>query len=531
MERSGAACLRSVGGVRWTGAQVAAVGIDIGSTNVKVVLVRSDGTLAATAERPLTWHRQGGVAEQDAEAQWQAVVGALADLASVSGKGGLSAVGVIGLCGQYSSIVPVDAQARPVAPMRLYLDQRGTTHCMDLLGRHDDAFVAWLERHPIPPVGGGLALGHLLGFQHDEPGVHQRTAAWMEPVDYVAARLTGVIAATQGSMFAAQLVDNRSLGTTTYDPDLVAMAGVDRDRLPPLLPVGAAVGTVTAEVAAMCGLPPEVEVRTGLTDSSAQALATGAAQPGRVGVAIGTTGVVLGTAPVLGVDLDHEVFTMPGPWLDRYLVSAENGIAGRSVEHVLARFVHATDALGDHGIADPFAGFDEALLASPAGARGVRFLPWLSGSMSPQADAFARGGFIGVSLDTERVDLVRAMAEGVAHNLRWLLGPVEVFTGDVAREVVLTGGAARSAAWSQSIADVLQLPVRVLADAGHSGAIAAAAWALCRSTGTNGDGPPLGTGATFEPAPATAEVHAHAQGQFVAAFEALRPLSLGRPSA
>ena len=145
--------------------------------------------------------------------------------------------------------------------------------------------------------------------------------------------------------------------------------------------------------------------------------------------------------------------------------------------------------------------------------------------MSPQADPSVRGGFIGVSLDTQRVDLVRAAAEGVAHNLRWLLDPVEAFTGDTAEEIVLTGGAARSAAWSQTLADVLQRPIRTLAEPGHSGARAAAGWALEQVGGGGGDWIRLDR--SFDPDPATADVHAHAQTQFTAAFDALRPLSLG----
>jgi xylulokinase len=508
---------------------VDALGIDIGSTNVKAVLVGRGGTTLAAAHRPLAWERRGEAAEQDADALWTAVVEALTEVAGTVGPGAMAEVGAIGLCGQYSSIVPVDAGARPLAPMRLYLDQRGTAHCLDVLGRHEDAFVTWLERHPIPPVGGGLALGHLLAFQHDEPAVHERTVAYLEPVDYVTARLTGVLAATQGSAFAGQLVDNRTLGATGYDPDLVAMAGVDADRLPPLVPVGDVVGTVRAELAAAIGLGPEVPVVTGITDSCAQALATGADQPGQVGVAIGTTGVILSAVDAFGADLDHEVLAMPGVRMDRYLVSAENGIAGRAVEHVLAHLVHADDALGAHGAADPFDGFDAALAASPPGAHGVRFLPWLSGSMSPQADASMRGGFVGVSFDARRVDLVRATAEGVAHNLRWLLDPVEAFTGDAAEQVVLTGGAARSPAWSQVIADVLQRPVRTVHEPGHSGARAAAVWALGRLGGAAVDEVRLDR--AHEPDPATAEVHARAQAQFTATFEALRPLLLGAPPA
>jgi xylulokinase len=326
-------------------------------------------------------------------------------------------------------------------------------------------------------------------------------------------------------MFASQLIDNRTLGATAYDSELVALAGIDADRLPPLVPVGSAIGPVLGEVAAAVGLAADVPVFTGMTDSCAQAHATGADRTGRVGVAIGTTGVVLSSVDQLGADFDHEVVTMPGLSTERYLVSAENGIAGRSVEHVLEHFVHADDALGSHGSADPFTGFDAALDASPAGSRGVRFLPWLSGSMSPQADPSVRGGFIGVSLDTRRVDLVRAAAEGVAHNLRWLLGPVESFTGQVTTEVVLTGGAARSAAWSQILADVLGRPVHTLHEPGHSGARAAAGWALERLGGGGGDWVRLDR--LYEPDASTAAVHEHAQGQFTTAFDALRPLSLG----
>ena len=132
------------------------------------------------------------------------------------------------------------------------------------------------------------------------------------------------------------------------------------------------------------------------------------------------------------------------------------------MEGILNHLVHPDDALGDHGAADPFQGFESALAASPPGAGGVVFLPWLAGSLAPQADPSVRGGFLGVSLETNRVDLVRAAVEGVAHNLRWLLGPVEAFTGTTFDEAVLVGGAARSPGWTQVLADVLERPVRRL---------------------------------------------------------------------
>ncbi len=510
------------------------IGIDIGSTNVKVVLVDGRGSTVADATRPVPWTSSGEVAEIDAAVMWRTVVDALASIGREVGAAAWADVGAIGLCGQYSSIVPVGADLEPLAPMRLYLDLRGTPHCRALLERHPDAFFTWIERHPIPPMGGGLSLGHLLAFQHDEPEVHAATAAYLEPVDYVGARLTGTVAATQGSMFAAQLVDNRQLGQRTYDPELVALAGVDPSRLAPLVAADALLGPILPAVAAATGLPPTVSVVAGMTDSHAAALATGASTIGRVGMAIGTTSVVLDTTDHLHADFDHEVLAMPGVRPGEYLVWAENGLAGRVVEHVLTRFVHASDALGDHRADDPFVGLEAALEASPPGARGTRFLPWLSGSMAPAADGTVRGGFVGVSLETERVDLLRAAIEGVAHNLRWLLGPVETFSGHEGTEVVLAGGAGRSPQWCQTLTDVLGRPVRTLVDPGQAGSRAAAAWAVLAVTGaeapTPGPGHP-GLGSTwadrYEPAPATAEIHDQAHTEFVAAFEALRPLRLG----
>lgn len=527
-----------------------AIGIDIGSSAVKAVLVDHDGAHLADAARTVAWHRdhgpEGEIAETDAEALWAAVVDVIGDLGRTAT--GLSEVGAVGVCGQYSSIVPVDADVRPLAPMRLYLDTRGTRHCRAVLERHPAAFATWIERHPIPPLGGGLALGHVLALQHDEPAVHAAARAHLEPVDYVTARLTGRITATQGSQFAGQLVDNRRLGATTYDDDLVALAGVDADRLPPLVAADEVVGTVRPALAAATGLPSGVAVVAGMTDSHAAALATGAHVPGRVGVAIGTTGVVLATADHLAADLDHEVLTMPGVRPGEYLVWAENGLAGRVVEHVLDRFVHPDDPLGAHRGPDPFAGFEAALATSPPGARGVRFLPWLAGAMAPRADGSVRGGFVGMSLDSERVDLVRAAAEGVAHNLRWVLGPVEAVSGQVVTDVVLTGGAARSPGWARIVADVLARPVRTLARPHHAGATAVAAWAVAAvdpqagpgdravEVGTataadDADRPGLGTrwAERYDPDPASEAIHDHAHGQFVATFDALRPLRLGPP--
>jgi xylulokinase len=499
-----------------------AIGIDVGTTNVKTTLVSDEGKVVASAARPLKSRRDDGRAEQDAAALWDAVRDTIR---AVVGTAPTAAADVraLGVCSQYSSIVPVDASGAPVAPMMLYMDLRGTARSWEIMEREPEAFAVFVDHHGVPPVGSGLSLGHILFFQHECPDVHERTAAYLEPMDYVNARLTGRITATQCTMFTSQLCDNRSIGTTEYDDELVRLSGVDASRLPPLIAVDGAIGPLNARVADDVGLPRDVIVYAGLNDSHAGAYASGALTPGRGGLAIGTTAVLLDTVADKRSDLDVEMVALPAP--GGYLAWAENGIAGKAVEHVLENIVYALDELGDHGTDDYFAALDAVIEQVPPGSNGVLFLPWLAGSLAPEASGKVRGAFLNLSLDTRRTDLVRAMVEGTAYNLAWLLPFVERFTGNPMEEIVFFGGAARSHGWAQVLADVLDRPVLALEDPDHAVARAVALVALSRHGDLTDDlGTFVRTAAVCEPTPDARDVYERVQPQFAAAFHALRPI-------
>ncbi len=503
----------------------AALGIDVGTTNVKVVLVDGDGGLAATAHRQLSSHVDGDVGEQDASATWSAVASAIAEV-TAAGPALARSVGSVGVCSQYSSIVPVDEAGEPVAPMVMWTDKRGTDHSFELLMASEDAMETWVEHHGIPPVGGGLSLAHMLHLQRDRPDVHSRTAVWLESMDFITMRLTGNVAANQGTMFMSQLCDNRTLGVTEYDPLLVEMSTLDANRLPPLAGFDEPVGTVSAPVASELGLPADAVVYGGVNDTVAAAVATGAFQPGRGGLSIGTTSVLVDTLGEKRVDLDHELLSMPSPFPDTYVLWAENGIGGRALEHILIDVVHAVDVLADHTTDDEFARLDAALASVPAGSGGVIFLPWLNGSLSPSSSPTMRGGFINMSIETNRADMVRAVTEGVAHNLAWLLPHAESFTGKRMDEIAFLGGAARSAQWCQTIANVLDRPVGPVPHADWAVAMGVAD--LARHRHGDLDRTELESGVEpevrYEPDDTTREMYDAAQEQFIAAFEALRPI-------
>ena len=171
-------------------------------------------------------------------------------------------------------------------------------------------------------------------------------------MDYVTTRLTGRIAASQHTSFMVQCCDNRALGATAYDDELVELAGVGATRLPPLIPVDDTVGPLTADVARALGLPATAIVYAPANDTASVAIATGAFTDGRAGLAIGTTSVLVDAVAEFRTDLEHQILSMPGPFADRYVVCAENGLGGKLLEHVLEHVVYAHDPLADHSVAD-----------------------------------------------------------------------------------------------------------------------------------------------------------------------------------
>src|SRR5262249_18617170 len=119
-----------------------ALGIDVGTTNVKVALVRGDGTTAAWAQRPLPMTRPGAVAEQDASAVWEALAAAVREI-SAAVPDDARAAGAVGVCSQYSSVVPIDEATRPLAPMIMWQDMRGTDRSLEIMARNQNAFFTW----------------------------------------------------------------------------------------------------------------------------------------------------------------------------------------------------------------------------------------------------------------------------------------------------------------------------------------------------------------------------------------------------
>jgi xylulokinase len=504
-----------------------ALSIDLGTSGPKVALVDARGAVAASAVRSVATRRIApDGAEQDAEEIWTAIRDATAEVLARAGRARGDVVAVT-LASQYFSLVPVDGRGRPVGPLVLWMDRRGAPYARAIYERHPDAFERWVDVHGIPPLPSGSdSLSHALWLKNDCPEVYARAAKLVEPVDYVAARLTGICTANPCSAFSLLLTDNRQADAIDWDEDLVAMSGLGRDKLPDLVPASSCIGPLASDVAAELGLAPETRVFAGINDTQAVAIGTATSRGDHGGVNLGTTSALVVHVPYKRSDLESEIVSMPSPIPGRYVAMAENGLGARTLDFFLREIVFARDTLGDHATADPFAGLEATVAGVPPGSGGLLFLPWLVGSSAPSSSTRARGGFLNLSLETTRAHLVRAILEGVAYNLRWLLPAVDRFAEREIPELRLAGGAALSPAWCQIVADVAARPVAQLEDPRHVINRATAFLAFER-LGITGEGDLERFSAVrrwFAPEPAASEVYDRLFPQFLAAFERNRPI-------
>lgn len=445
-------------------AQPLVLAIDLGSTGLKIGFVTLTGTpVWWHQERLATRHGPDGSSTQDAEQWWQQITRTLRRGLAELGQVGDRVVGV-GITGQYASTVPVDERGSPVGEVLMWDDARGTAHSAALVagpvaGYQPSALATWLRRTGgIPNPRGMDPIAHMLHLARDRPEVARAARWYLEPVDYLAMRFTGVPAASPMSMFAAWLTDNRDLGRIGYDDVLVRRAGVDRGKLPPLVPSGTIVGTVRPEVAADLGITPAARVVTGAPDLHVAAVGSGCIGEYQAHVSIGTTAWISCPVPFKRTDVFRQLASVPGIGDGRYLMANNQDNAGRCLEW----FRDAVGGLG--GAPAPFDELIDRAASAPPGSGGVLFTPWLSGERSTLDDRNARGGFHNVGLEAGPEHLARAVLEGVAFNARLLLAASERFTRRRLDPIRIVGGGARSDLWCQIVADVCDRTIERVAE-------------------------------------------------------------------
>lgn len=470
--------------------------IDLGTSGCKAALLDLGGTVRAWAFRPVeTMLLPGGGAEQDPADWWRAITEACRQ---VIARGTVPPGDIVAVCAntQGEGTLPVDEHGTPLCNAILWMDTRGAALVRNKLGgalnisgyRIDKALHYLRLTGGAPSLTGKDGVGHILYLQHERPEIFARAAYFLNVPDYVNFRLTGRIAATPDSILTSWVTDNRVPGQVTLNKRLCGYLGVAPERFPTPVPCTEILGEIDGAFAAEVGLSRKTVVVAGSIDTTAAAIGAGTVRDNDLHLYLGTSSWLAAHVPAKKTDIVSAIASVPCAQPDKYLMIALQATAGGNLNFFRDRIFYHDDALLHCAAPDDvLERLDRVAASSPPGARGLLYTPWIYGERAPVEDHHIRAGLFNLSLEHARPDVARAVLEGVAMNLRWLLSPVERFLGQQTRSIAAVGGGAISPVWCQVHADILGVPIRqtespIEANVRGSAYIAAAALGEIRFT-------------------------------------------------
>ena len=493
------------------------IGFDIGTTSTIGILIGLPDRILHIASRPVTLDaRHPGWAEEDPEQWWRNVSEIARELIEAGGisPGDVAAIGVTGML---PAVVLLDDKGRLLRPSIQQSDARCAAEVIELRRAVDEtAFTA--------KTGNGinqqLVIAKLLWIRKHEPEIFARIGTVFGSYDYINWRLTGERAVEQNWALEAGFVN---LKDHRIDDDLVKLSGIPRRALPRKTVSHDMLGHLTAEAAKDLGLPQGIPVVAGAADHIASALAAGLTRAGDVLLKFGgSVDVLIATdriAPDPRMYLDYHL--VPG----LYVPNGCMATGGSGLNWFVNNFAEGERAKADALGMSLHQWLDHLASAIPAGAQGVRILPYFLGEKTPIHDADVRGAILGLSLAHGLQHLWRALLEAYAYAIAH---HIEVLNdmGHATETYFASDGGSKSTVWMQIVADVLQKPVQRLA--GHPGSCLGAAWTAAMGIGAANDWSAIARFVSLadrlEPDPARAQIYAEGYAAFRRLYPAVAEL-------
>jgi xylulokinase len=436
------------------------LGLDIGTTGTKAVLVTPEGAVVARATLEYALHTpQPGWAEQDPEDWWRATVGAIRQVLADSGVAP-DAIRGLGLSGQQHGSVFLDKDGAVLREALLWCDQRTGPQCQWI---HETIGFDKVVEETLNPVLTGFQAPKIVWLRDHEPEHYRRLRMILLPKDYIRYRLSGEFATEVSDAAGTSLLN---VGRRQWSEVMVAGLGLTMDMLPRVYESPVASTVIAAAAATETGLRAGLPIAGGGGDNACGAVGNGVIAEGIVAVSTGTSGTVF--SPMLQPKLDPKLrvhtfcHTVPDQWHAMGVMLSAGGslrwyrdaLAGEEKQEAAARGI------------DPYELITASAAQAPLGAEGLLFLPYLTGERTPHPDPNARGAFVGLGLRHGKGHMARAIMEGVCYGLRDSLEILREMDLPL-NEVRATGGGARSAFWRQMQCDVFNTPlVRMAIDEG-----------------------------------------------------------------
>lgn len=416
------------------------IGIDLGTSAVKLLLMDADGTVIniVSREYPLYFPKPGW-SEQKPEDWYQETMAGLKELLQ-----GFDTKQVAGISfgGQMHGLVILDEKDEVIRPAILWNDGRTTEECdylNQVIGKDK------LSEYTANISFTGFTAPKILWVKKNEPEHFARIKKIMLPKDYIAYKLTGMHCTDVSDASGMLLLDVKK---RCWSKEMCQICGITEEMLPELYESYECVGTIKPEIAKELSLPDTVKVAAGAGDNAAAAVATGTVGDGKCNISLGTSGTIFISSAKFGVDKNNALHAFCDANGAYHLMGCMLSAASCN-KWWMDEIIRTKDYAA------------EQKNITKLGENHVYYLPYLMGERSPYNDPDARATFIGMTMDTTREDMTQAVLEGVAFALRDSF-EVAKSLGLTIERTKICGGGAKSPLWKKIIANVLNISVDVL---------------------------------------------------------------------
>jgi xylulokinase len=423
------------------------IGVDIGTSGTKTILIDETGTVRARAMReyPL-YSPKPQWSEQEPEDWWLATCATIQQVLQKSGVDPAEIRGV-GLSGQMHGSVFLDGDGKVLRRALLWNDQRTQAECDWITQTVGQEKVVELISNPVLT---GFTAGKIVWLRNHEPELFAQVRKVLLPKDYVRYMLTGEFATEVSDASGTALFNVRK---REWAWEMLDAIGLPRDWMPACYESPEVSGRISETAAKLTGLRVGTPVVGGGGDQAAGAVGNGIVETGIVSSTVGTSGVVFAFSdePIVDPQLRLHTFchAVPGKWhLMGVMLSA-----GGSLQWYRDAYCQPEKVVAAALDRDPYDLICSEAALAPVGCEGLIFLPYLTGERAPYADANARGVLFGITRRTDRTSVARAVLEGVAYGLRDSFEIMEGMSLPI-RQVRASGGGARSRVWRQIQADI-----------------------------------------------------------------------------
>ncbi len=477
------------------------IGLDLGTSGLKAVLINDAQAIVAEATAPLEAARPAPGWSEQAPEDW--LDAADAAMQALGAQVSLAGVRGVGLSGQMHGATLLDADDQVLRPCILWNDTRSAVEAAEMDA--DPKFRALTGTIVFP----GFTAPKLAWVAKHEPEVFAKVARVLLPKDYLRLWLTGEAVAEMSDAAGTSWLDVRK---RDWSDDLLAATGMTRAQMPRLVEGSELSGRIRDELAARWGIPKGAVVAGGGGDNAASAVGVGVVKAGDAFVSLGTSGVLFAASDAYQPDAATAVHTfchaLPDTW------------------HQMGVILAAADAL------NWFAKITDTSSATLTGALGdlqapgrTLFLPYLGGERTPHNDANIRASFLHLDHATDQAAMTRAVLEGVTHAIRDSYDALSA-TGTQINRLIAVGGGSKSDYWVQAIATSLDLPIELPVAGDFGGAFGAARLGMMAATGAGVEiatAPQIAR--TIDPDTTLTSAFAEAHARYRASYAALKGLT------